>query len=197
MPMIRCDKDLHYYDSNKHQNCPFCRELSQNRAVETTHAAPEKTQIKHQEPVTLAQTIAYAEDYPDPEGRTVGIWEKFVGGCGIRPTVGWLVCINGPNKGRDYRIFQGVNKIGRDASKKVDILITGDNMISREEHAEIDYDEETNEYFLTRKNNPEVRLNGKRIRESKKINSHDVIQLGQYEFLFVALCNEKFIWELK
>jgi hypothetical protein len=193
--MIRCDRDLHYYDSKKHQSCPFCRDMNFDESVETTRAAFRvKTSTAT---MTSGQTEGYSDSYPNPEGRTVGIWEEMVGGSGIRPTVGWLVCIEGPNKGRDYRIFQGLNRIGRDAGKKVDIVITDDTMVSREDHAEIEYDEDTNEYFLIRKSNPEVRVNGERVREPRKLMSHDIVKLGQYEFLFVALCNEKFIWELK
>ena len=49
------------------------------------------------------------------------------------PVVTWLVCIDGPSKGRDYRIHSQNNFIGR--SRSMDICIEGDNTISSERSA--------------------------------------------------------------
>ena len=45
------------------------------------------------------------------EGRTVGLIRKRTG---LDPVVGWLVCIAGPDKGRDYRIHSERNFLGRE-----------------------------------------------------------------------------------
>jgi hypothetical protein len=46
-----------------------------------------------------------------------------------RPVCGWIVCVNGPSKGRDYKIRAGKNFIGR--ADDMDIQILGDNDISQ------------------------------------------------------------------
>ena len=48
------------------------------------------------------------------------------------PVVGWLVCIEGPLRGVDFRLHDGYNFIGREEG---DIHIQGDNTISRQKHA--------------------------------------------------------------
>ena len=49
------------------------------------------------------------------------------------PTVGWVVVINGPGKGRSLPLGYGMNKIGRDATQRI-ALDFGDKEISRENH---------------------------------------------------------------
>ncbi len=51
---------------------------------------------------------------------------------GIDAVVGWLVCVHGRNRGRDYRIRSENNTVGR--SENMDICISGDDLISRERH---------------------------------------------------------------
>ena len=42
----------------------------------------------------------------------------------IKPVCGWLVCISGPRQGKDYKIVQGKNFIGR--ADDMDIQILGE-----------------------------------------------------------------------
>ncbi|MCC8150445.1 MAG: hypothetical protein LIO96_03045 [Lachnospiraceae bacterium] len=62
----------------------------------------------------------------------------------INPVSGWLVCVDGPAKGCDYRIHGGYNYIGREIG---DICIPGDQKISREKHAVVAYDERDRLFF--------------------------------------------------
>ena len=65
---------------------------------------------------------------------------------GIDPVVGWIVCVEGQDKGRDYRIRTERNFIGRNDSN--DIVIKGDDSISRERHAIISFNPRTNSFRL-------------------------------------------------
>lgn len=47
----------------------------------------------------------------------------------VPPVCGWLVCIEGARIGRDYKIKDGKNFVGR--GDDMDIQILGDNEISR------------------------------------------------------------------
>jgi hypothetical protein len=62
-------------------------------------------------------------------------WKERLGG--IDPVVGWLVCIEGPDRGRDYRIHTERNFIGR--APTMDIAITGDPAISWDNQAVLSY----------------------------------------------------------
>ncbi|MEW5725256.1 MAG: FHA domain-containing protein, partial [Thermodesulfobacteriota bacterium] len=127
---------------------------------------------------------------PDPMGHTISMAKKTLG---IEPVVGWLVCTDGKQKGRDYRLRAGSNLIGRSPAPN-QIVIDGDEAISREGHAEIVYDFVDNIFYLIRGKNPAVRLNGKMVLEPMELKSHDVVQLGETVFLFIPLCTENFKW---
>ena len=53
------------------------------------------------------------------------------------PVTGWLVCINGDEKGNDYRLHAGKNFVGR--SQAMDVVLTDDKSISREKHCSVLY----------------------------------------------------------
>ena len=131
---------------------------------------------------------------PDPAGPTVGVPQKELG---YEPVVGWLVCVKGADQGRDYRIQAGSNFIGRDSVRDNHIIINGDDTISRRHHAEIVYDHIDNTFFINRKKNPHVRINGKIVRQDCDLKANDMLQLGESHFIFIPLCSDKFKWEKK
>ena len=90
------------------------------------------------EQVTLAK-----ESYEIDNDKTVAV---HVFENGIEPVVGWLVCVNGEEKGRDYRLIRGRNCIGRDSD--MDVTIRKDQKVTREEHCSVVYDEKSNLTFL-------------------------------------------------
>jgi len=113
---------------------------------------------------------------------------------GEGPVVGWLVCIKGPSRGKDYRLQGGRNKIGREVSNHV--AISGDFTITRGEQCVITYDAGSREYFITEgtdATNP-TRLNGRALRQSADLASHAQIALGETTLIFVPLCDERFTW---
>jgi hypothetical protein len=121
-----------------------------------------------------------------PEGSTVGLYTEVIG---IDPPVGWLVCIDGPDRGRDYRIHAANNSIGR--SETMAICITGDDNISRENHAFLIYDPETNTYAVR----PGVarglvHLNRGLVHEATPLRPFDEIKIGKTTLLFIPLCGD-------
>ncbi|MCF8031874.1 MAG: FHA domain-containing protein [Desulfarculaceae bacterium] len=131
---------------------------------------------------------------PDPGGDTVGIFKKTAG---YEPVVGWLVCTSGDQKGRDYRIKPGVNEIGRDPESAVSIALGGADMaISRRWHAVIEYFNEENEFYINRKDNPEVWRNDSRVLTLTKLDPFDRLLFGTTPYIFIPLCSEKFKWAL-
>jgi hypothetical protein len=113
----------------------------------------------------------------------------------LTPVVGWLVCIEGRDRGKDYRIKSGMNEIAREDDAEVDIVIKGDNMISRRYHAELQYDPEDNSYFLIRLKNEAVQVNDVKVKRPVQLSPYDIIQLGETRLVFVPLCSEKFQWK--
>ena len=109
------------------------------------------------------------------------------------PVVGWLVCIDGPSKGRDYRIHSQNNFIGR--SRSMDICIEGDNTISSERSAVLSYDDMNRIfYFAPGQSLNLVRLNGNALMMPMELHAYDELTIGKTKLLFVPLCGERFDW---
>lgn len=113
------------------------------------------------------------------------------------PVVGWLVCIDGPAKGRDYRIHSQYNYIGR--ANHMDICISGDNCISAERHAVIAYDPRKR-VFTFAPGGMSLNLiyvNGETLMSPVKLNAFDQLTIGETELIFIPLCGERFDWNDK
>lgn len=110
------------------------------------------------------------------------------------PVVGWLVVTKGPGLGRDFRLIQGENRIGRNKDMEI-CLDFGDDSISRETHATLVFDHHSNEFFIERgKSRNLAQLNDKTIRGEPNIVAGDRVQLGETELLFVPFCGEHHQW---
>ena len=191
MAMKRCDNG-HYFDSQKHTSCPSC-------GVANLHIQPTvaigKTAMQAQDRAALdGHTVArgqvkHAAVERDP-GATVGVVRKKMG---IDPVVGWLVCIEGAEKGRDYRIRSERNFVGRDP--KMDICIGGDDAISRDNHAVISFNPKKNSYLLTPgEGRGIIYLNEEEVATPTELKAYDTIEMGQTKLLFVPFCGENFKW---
>ena len=211
MAMKRCKEDMHFYDVDKHKECPYCRGIDEEVDETEAHIGETagfptngrdeagKTAGKHHEYQNSDPTIG-EYDPNNLERETIGIYdttkfetpkeEKF------EPVVGWLVCTEGPNRGRDYRICakSGSNIISRTPGKNISIVISGDDSISRSEHAEILFDKRDNVFYLVRKASSEVRLSNKLVLSSELLKAYDEIELGTSKFRFVPFCVGDVIW---
>jgi len=128
---------------------------------------------------------------PADEGKTVGMYVK---NQGIDPVVGWLVCINGKDRGKDYKIRAGRNSVGR--SENNDIQISGDPSISRENHATIVFDPKKNQFrVIAGDGRGIVYLNGESVDLVSELKERDQIEIGETMLLFIPLCTDKFSWE--
>lgn len=111
----------------------------------------------------------------------------------IEPVCGWLVCIEGARVGKDYKVKNGKNFVGR--SDDMDIQILGDNQISRKNHTIIVYDaKKRNTVMLPGDAAGIAYLNGEAVYVPTPLTPYDVIELGNSKFLFVSFCGEHFEW---
>lgn len=112
---------------------------------------------------------------------------------GFMPVVGWLVCVDGPDRGNDFRIRTGYNHIGR--AEHMDICIRGDMQISREKHAMIAYDDQEKLFFFGPSGGRNlVRINGKMVMAPTELHPYDTVTVGSSKLVFVPLCGDKFDW---
>ena len=109
--------------------------------------------------------------------------------------VGWLVVTDGPGRGAAFTLFSGVAQIGRGEGQTVR-LDFGDNSISRENHAAIAYDAETNSFFLGHGGKANlVRCNNMPVLSTQALSAGDSIRIGETTLKFVPLCGAGFQWQ--
>ena len=177
--MKQCDNG-HFYDENRFDSCPYCREGS---GVGKTVAAS-----------TLGKTVAAMPGgaiADTDRSKTVGIIKKDIG---IDPAVGFLICIAGPNRGRDYKLAAGRNFIGRAAA--MDVALTDDDTVSRESHALVTYDVKHNRFSLSPGQSRGITYcNDEQVEMVRPLKAYDIIEVGKSRLIFLPLCGENFRWD--
>lgn len=196
--MKRCASG-HYYDESKHSLCPHCGiNIDLNLGVTMPKRPRNSDNPAHTQAIVpnpsddLGKTVAkLPEGIKGDNGKTVALIRKDMG---IDPVVGWLVCIEGPDKGKDYKIRSERNFIGR--SDKMDICIRGDDAISRENHAIVSYSPKKRLFRIySGDSRGLVYLNDEEVITAEELKRYDVIELGKTKLMFVPFCSEQFDWD--
>lgn len=190
MAMQRCEHG-HFYDPDKSSTCPSCGVPGLNVETLIKDVASERydTEVPTQAHGG-GQGARGSAGHKDP-GATVGLYEKKLG---IDPVVGWLVCVSGPDKGRDYRIKSERNFMGRDPS--MDIHISGDDGISRVKHAVISYNPRKHTFLLAPgESSGIVYHNGDEVISPVELAPYDEIEMATTKLRFIPFCGPGFNWE--
>lgn len=195
MDAVFC-KNGHSYDPEKYSSCPYCGvqvELGSTKpygggATTGSERSPMPSDV------TRAERTPKPKYRPGAEGETVHVWKKRMGG--IDPVVGWLVCIEGPDRGRDFRIHTERNTIGRSAT--MDIAITGDEAISRENHAILSYNPRRHTFRIAPGDGRGLAyLNDEEVISPVELKPYDRIEIGESTLLFIPFCGEQFAWPVE
>lgn len=214
MAVVRCSQG-HYYDDEKFSRCPHCGifagvEEKKNKSMEKkgffsmlSGAKDDSKTVARQE--NSYKNIKQSEDTvtvsmesidkaplkkPSDDGKTVGMFSAAKGNDYV---TGWLVCIDGVEKGRDFRLRHGFNWIGRDYD--MDIILPDDISVSRQKHCAIVYDDRGNNFSIVPNDGNELYKNGKPVNDPEIIKTGDVIKVGMHSYEFIAFCREGREWE--
>ncbi len=193
MALTRCENG-HFYDSKKFTHCPY------DGVPSIDFGEEEKEPLRgdhHTTPAGASEAIEV-----DLATRRVDMGGPAVHGSGaaepegteeIDPVVGWLVCIHGPERGRDYRIHSENNFVGR--SEKMDIRIENDSLISREKHTVVTFDPQNNIFYISPGDGKSlVYLNGKAVLVHQELKPYDEILIGATKLRFAPFCGDRFKW---
>ncbi len=199
MEMKRCENG-HFYDASLSLYCPYCngntgRTGANNDGKTVALNAGTMMGGMSSSPAQIVQpmmSMPQMQSFPvGGDGKTVALFQTE---SGVDPCVGWLVCISGVNKGRDYRLHSENNYIGRD--DRMDVCIKGDEHVSRENQAIVTYDETESSFYLSSgMGRSIVRLNGTSITNQVVLKSGDKISFGETELMFVAFCGDLHKWD--
>ena len=176
MKLVKCAKG-HYYDKSIYSSCPYCEGADGRFEDEGV-------------------TVGYS-DYADSEvtvafnGLGTEKDREKAGGV-FNPVVGWLVCVEGEEKGRDYRIVSGRNYVGRSADNN--ICIADDDSISRERHFCIVYDPRSRHYFALPGESSSIQINGEVKYNKHLLSDGDMIVCGKSKLCFIGFCKEGRDW---
>ena len=184
MAIVKCEKG-HFYDDVKYKGCPHCSELLPESGEESKTVALSAAAIAKAD----ASVVREHMNALIQEEKTVSLQP---GESGIDPVVGWLVCVEGPEKGRDYRVHSGRNFIGR--SLRMDISIADDPAITRENHCSVVYDPQSGNFFLVAGTGTNTYLDGERLTAPARLEEGEIIRIGDSKFCFVAYCKGEVRW---
>jgi hypothetical protein len=108
--------------------------------------------------------------------------------------VGWLVCIEGPDRGRDFRLRSAKNFIGR--ASNMDVCVAGDESVSREKHAVVAFDPEEKKFWLLPGDAQGlVYLNGSIVHTPAPLRGDDIVKVGQTKLMFIPFCGDRHQWQ--
>jgi hypothetical protein len=189
--MIRCTEG-HFYDPAKHHACPWCP-----KPVELAAGAIPggKTVPLRAEAVAAAVAPVAAAVAPvalPVGGKTVPLMR---GGGKVEPVVGWLVAIEGADRGQDFRLKAGKNFVGRTAG--MDVSVAGDESVSRERHAVVTFEPKKGTFWLgPGESSGLVYCNGEVVHAAMEWKAGDVMEVGQTKLVLVPFVTEGLRWDL-
>lgn len=196
----------HVYDADQFASCPYCNRNT--RAIQFGATAAPAGYGATTAPAgygaapagrddTIGQTVMpeaiRRRMEQERDNRTVGEFKRRLG---YEPVVGWLVCVEGPEVGKDYRLFGRINSIGR--AEGNDVVLAQEHTVSQKNHVRLAYDAKHNNFQLIPGEGTNVTyLNDEPLYVPQKLNAYDVLEMGDTKLIFVPLCNERFHWPEK
>ena len=196
----------HVYDADQFPSCPYCNRNT--RAIQfgataapagygATTAPAGYGAAPAERDETIGQTVMpeaiRRRMEQERDNRTVGEFKRKLG---YEPVVGWLVCVEGPEVGKDYRLFGRINSIGR--AEGNDVVLAQEHTVSQKNHVRLAYDAKHNNFQLIPGEGTNVTyLNDEPLYVPQKLNAYDVLEMGDTKLIFVPLCSERFHWPEK
>ena len=196
----------HVYDADQFPSCPYCNRNT--RAIQFGATAAPAGYGATTAPAgygaapagrddTIGQTVMpeaiRRRMEQERDNRTVGEFKRKLG---YEPVVGWLVCVEGPEVGKDYRLFGRINSIGR--AEGNDVVLAQEHTVSQKNHVRLAYDAKHNNFQLIPGEGTNVTyLNDEPLYVPQKLNAYDVLEMGDTKLIFAPLCSERFRWPEK
>lgn len=197
--MTRCPEG-HFYDPTKHNSCPWCALPADVEGGEKTRPMAGPPPLPP--PLPPGRVAGPPPPPPPPlpppppvpkagaETRRMGVETK-VGK--NDPVVGWLVCLAGPDRGRDFRLHAEKNFIGR--SPLMDVCVPGDESVSRDRHALVIFDPKKQQFWAVPGDATGLLyLNGDVVHAPAPMSADDVLEMGQTKLVLIPFCGAKYSW---
>ena len=193
MYLQKC-KNGHFYDGDRFTECPHCG-IYPN--FEIRNDDYDSTPTLYGPPVSGSLFKQVPSDWAMPQHRpdevTPGISSEWKGTFRKGPVVGWLVILNGTEKGQCKNLYLGRNNVGR--GPEVDISLS-DRSIHRGKRTIIVFEPSKRVYYAVYGDSHELfYVNGKVALKDVELVPYDRLKIGSIELLFVPLCCDRFAWK--
>ncbi|HTB10878.1 MAG TPA: FHA domain-containing protein [Bryobacteraceae bacterium] len=206
--MTRCPEG-HFYDPTKHASCPWCAlpaDVEGGERTRPVQASPPPLPAPGvvagpPPPPPLPQHIPAQPPPPPPPPPPPAVPKPGAtrragaeaSGAKNDPVVGWLVCLAGPDRGRDFRLHAEKNFIGR--SPLMDVCVAGDESVSRDRHALVIFDPKKQVFWgVPGDASGLVYLNGDIVHSPTPMQVDDVLEVGHTKLVLIPFCGAKYSW---
>jgi hypothetical protein len=171
MTMLQCPKGHLFDDRGGVAGCPTCANEEAELSKTRPFYDPMPTQA-YQDGTKTTPLYAHLD-------------------CKAEPVVGWLVCVHGQDKGQDFRLVAGRNRVGRGSAHAVSL---SDPSVSASAHAELVFDPASKNYLLAPGEKGLAYLNGELTLTPSLVKANDRITVGKSELLFVPIGSDSCDW---
>ena len=196
----------HYYDDALFSECPYCRKTGQQSdrfgstefagaMFGTNPVAPapnRKTRIVNSE-ISSAGSQPKLSNGSGPKTQMYYDIDKY----SAEPPAGWLVCVSGPDKGKDFCVNTEKTLIGRSGSNNYKVELTDEKISRNSAVAVVAYLPDTHTFVVSPVpgGNLLVRINNAGIQGPYALNDNDIIKIGDTVLVFISFCNQNFDWD--
>jgi len=193
MEMTQCSIG-HFYDSDEYSICPFCSSgLSASEfGTESTfdkmsfQREYELRKLKQPIPSPVSESGRAVFSAPPTGPMNSAVVEQ---PC----VVGWLVVIEGADRGKSFELFEGKNTIGRSSKNRV--CLGNDGHVSRMA-ASVVFDGRSCSFFCVPDPNASSMtfVNSQPLLSHSALRASDVISIGMTKLMLVPFCTKDFHW---
>jgi hypothetical protein len=197
--MIQCNEG-HFYDPARHSSCPWCAkpfDLEPAADVKTTPLRPSLDDAGKTTPLNVAPPAAEdPKTTPLYVAKPLNVPPPTAAAPEARPVdpvVGWLVAVEGPERGKDFRLHAERNFVGRAAD--MDVSLALDARVSRFRHAIVTFEPRKKVFYLSPGDaSGLVYLNGDLLDRTTQIGPDDQIEIGDSKLRLVPFVGDTFNW---
>lgn len=188
MSIIQCPNG-HFYNNAIFKSCPNCNGNAPMNPTENTAMPASQNSFDDE------KTVAISYGKPADDSVTVAIYDtaKF----SSEPVTGWLVCCKGLDVGKDFRLIQGINHVGRSGGTGKLQAALSDQKLTRDTPAFLIAYDSTKFRFIIAPGQGSatvVNLNGEILAGQRELSAFDVITLGDTTLRFVPFCGTDLNW---
>lgn len=194
--IIRCPVCGHSYDRRRSDGCPNCSRMvvspgAQSDDNDVTVIQKAAFNSVSSLDSTVGMNVSLKDD---PNDVTIGVSLSKSGNKRGEIT-GWLVCVSGPDFGKDFRLRYNNNFVGR--AMNMDVCIASDEAVHKDKHMTVVYEPVENKFYCAPIGGAISYLNGETLSKSAPLHDFDRLRVGNTELVFRSLCGEDFKWQEK